>query len=611
MTQHPVILLTFSNNMDDYLPQIVAEQAGIKNALLDPIDKNYLHLRDVQHASTEDVFYLLNRYHNRICIFHYGGHADGQNIQLEKEVGVVQKANVKGIAGLLGTQKNLKLVFLNGCATLGQVESLLDKGVPAVIATSVKINDKQAQQFSVQFYLALAMGSDIATAFTKARAFLESEGNAPEILDIESSRGFALRSEEKTDKMPWGLYLKSTSEEVLQWKLPSESVMELRFESDAFSQKSNLAINSHLVDTTLKAIRESFHVKELARKIHQARNAGDANRKPSDAEKKDVIVRSFPAPISAHLRTLFSVELSEKMDQERLQQLATTYQKSLKLLAFILLSDLWDATQKRQKPLELAETEKRQIEAFFDLGEATAPHFDYFQLIDALLGIAQKNESRIYLDPLNAYPNGWAEVPVFKEANDHFELIRTALEEDVSGRLIEPYCIASEQQLAAFLSELHFLIDYKMAVIKNIEVYQVKNMPPRVFKHVMVELDNNYNDVGRKDRQQELPEPTDMESVLLYRDQLSENLNLSPFILDENALTKEFNSKIYYFGHRTEDGLRYFWIENEKDTLDISGQQFGYVLQQFEKARKDILNEQPATTTSHQASDEDDILTLM
>ncbi|MBK6622438.1 MAG: CHAT domain-containing protein [Saprospirales bacterium] len=611
MTQHPVVLLTFSNNMDAYLPQIAAEQAGIKKALLDHSDKNYLQLRDVQHASTEDVFYLLNRYHNRICILHYGGHADGQNIQLEKEIGVVQKANVKGIAGLLGTQQNLKLVFLNGCATAGQVRNLLDNGIPAVIATSVKIDDQQAREFAVQFYEAMATGSDIATAFTKAKAFLESQSTSPEFLAIESSRGFELRAEKGTDKLPWGLYFKPETEEALKWKLPTESALELRFDSDAFSGKNKLAINSHLVDTTLKAIRESIHVKELARKIHQARNAGDANRKPSDAEKKDVIVRSFPAPISAHLRTLFSAELSEKMDQERLQQLATTYQKSLKLLAFILLSDLWDATQKRQKALELAEIERRQIEAFFDLGEAMAPHFDYFQLIDALLRIAQKNESQIYLDPLNAYPNGWAEVPVFREANDHFELIRTALEEDVSGRLIEPYCIASEQQLAAFLSELHFLIDYKMAVIKNIEVYQVKNMPPRTFKHVMVELDNNYNDVGRKDRQQELPEPTDIESVLLYRDQLSENLNLSPFILDENALTKEFNSKIYYFGHRTENGLRYFWIENEKDTLDISGQQFGYVLQQFEKARKDILNEQPTTTTSLLSSNENDILTLM
>ncbi len=38
MTQHPVVLLTFSNNMDAYLPQIAAEQTGIKKALLDHAD---------------------------------------------------------------------------------------------------------------------------------------------------------------------------------------------------------------------------------------------------------------------------------------------------------------------------------------------------------------------------------------------------------------------------------------------------------------------------------------------------------------------------------------------------------------------------------------------
>ena len=53
MAIQPVLLLTFSNDQDHYLPMIVAEQKAIKHALLDQVDKNYLEIRDVQHASTE------------------------------------------------------------------------------------------------------------------------------------------------------------------------------------------------------------------------------------------------------------------------------------------------------------------------------------------------------------------------------------------------------------------------------------------------------------------------------------------------------------------------------------------------------------------------------
>ena len=97
MSIQPVLLLTFSNNQDDYLSKIVAEQKAIKQALLDYVDKNYLEVRDVQHASTEEIFYLVNRYHQRLFIFHYGGHANQDSLQLEQDVGVVQIANVRGI----------------------------------------------------------------------------------------------------------------------------------------------------------------------------------------------------------------------------------------------------------------------------------------------------------------------------------------------------------------------------------------------------------------------------------------------------------------------------------------------------------------------------------
>lgn len=590
---------------------IVQEQKAIKKALLDFADKNYLQLRDVQHASTEEVFYLINRYHQRVAILHYGGHADGQSLQMEREIGVVQTANVKGIAGLLGTQKQLKLVFLNGCASRGQVKALLDQGVPAVIATRVAVKDAEAQLFATQFYEALGTGSTIREAFTKAKGRLETERGIYHIKDIEETRGIKLDGIAEEEEIPWGLYWRSGADAILDWKVITESPFDLYINTDGMAGKRNAVINSYLVLETLKAIPYGRYAKELFEKLKREIQEGRAKRPPTDAEMKDVVVRSYLAPISAHLRMLFSHELSENYDERRLWQLRTTYQESVKLFAFILLSDLWDARLRREKPLAISDADRLQLKAFFELNEFTAASFDYFQLVDALLGIINDNEVEYYIKELNKYEKSWSDNKKLAIANEHFQFMGTVLEEDVPSRLIEAYCIQSEQELAHALAEWHFLINYKMSVIKNIEVQSIRNMPPATFKHAMVELDNNFNDIGHKDRWEDLTEPTNMESVLLYRNTLTDSLNLSPFVLDENALIREFNYKIYFFSYQSEAGLHYTWVENDQDTLVITDSQFQYVKHQFEKAREDILEEKPVGRTQSEIAEDDDILSFL
>lgn len=610
MAIQPVLLLTFSNDQDHYLPMIVAEQKAIKQALLDQVDKNYLEVRDVQHASTEEIFYLVNRYHQRLYIFHYGGHADQKSLQLEQEVGVVQTANARGIAGLLGTQQQLKLVFLNGCATAGQVKILLDQGVPAVIATRVAINDREAQRFSAQFYQALAGGSTLGEAFRKAKAFIETSREDLIVEENPLDRGIVLEKLPPDEAIPWGLYFKPGQRAVLDWKLPTESPLEVNFGHDQWKNRWESPVNDLLVNESLKAIRESEIVKELARKIHQERRAGNSGRTPTDAEKKDALVRAYPAPISVHLRALFSKRLSAKYDEARLSQLLVTYQKILEFLTSILLSDIWDQSLKTKEGLDLSTQERLQLEAFFDLNSFTAPAFDHFLLIDALLQLGGRNKLPFYVKELQQYPDGWAASGPLEAVHAHFQNMRLALESDIPSRLIEEYGMASEQRLTELLEALHFLVYYKMAVVKNIEVKQLKNMPPTAYRHIIVELDNNYQDMGEKDRQQELDRPTDMESILLYRESLGKSLNLSPFMLDENALIREYNSKMYSFACRNTEGLHFEWIENEKDTLEVTHRSYPHILEQFERARQDILQEKINTKIAANVND-DDILSVI
>ncbi len=139
---------------------------------------DYLHL---PHATLKDLTQALGVHRDRIAIVHYAGHADEGRLMLEKTLGSADgSAHAEGLAGLLGAQLELKLVFLNGCSTLPQVDLLLGAGVPAVIATVRAINDDVARDFSITFYEALTVGREAAKirkGQTIAEAFASAENH--------------------------------------------------------------------------------------------------------------------------------------------------------------------------------------------------------------------------------------------------------------------------------------------------------------------------------------------------------------------------------------------------------------------------------------------------
>src|SRR5207253_2413236 len=95
----------------------------------------------VLDTTIRDLVRGLQLYRDQVAVFHYGGHAGDYELLLQSPDGGRVVADAGGLAGLFGTQRNLKLVFLNGCSTYGHVEGLLAAGVPAVIATSRPVED--------------------------------------------------------------------------------------------------------------------------------------------------------------------------------------------------------------------------------------------------------------------------------------------------------------------------------------------------------------------------------------------------------------------------------------------------------------------------------------
>jgi hypothetical protein len=224
MSRHiPVVYLAFANALDDHLANLKEESREIFKTLQSLQKDGKIWVHREESSQIDELYEDLLAYDQDIVIFHYGGHANGNMLQLEGGRG-----SAGGIAKLLGQQQSLKLVFLNGCATKNQVKQLHQAGVPAVIATSVKINDAKATIFSTAFYLSLAQGRGIEEAFDAASSLLETKYSANDVFDISFNRFPAWDEEEDTQDaeqdqaLEWALYIRAEAHKDLsQWRLSS------------------------------------------------------------------------------------------------------------------------------------------------------------------------------------------------------------------------------------------------------------------------------------------------------------------------------------------------------------------------------------------------------
>jgi WD40 repeat protein len=226
-THRPVVFLAFADAQSD-LPSLRDEGWSLKDQF-DELKRRGV-IADVvpeERASLERIETAFLRYRDRIALFHFGGHADKGRLFLESAL-EARPAYAEGLATLLGQQRGLKLVFLNGCSTRPQVKRLLDAGVPAVIATARPIVDAVAAEFAKAFYQALTMddggeGRQIAGGCSLAMAFAHAEGS------IKRARGGTARNlfagtpthEDVADDegFPWRLQFRPGSEDVARWNL--------------------------------------------------------------------------------------------------------------------------------------------------------------------------------------------------------------------------------------------------------------------------------------------------------------------------------------------------------------------------------------------------------
>lgn len=174
MQKLPIVFLAFSNDGGNYLDNLNQERNRLKT-LFDQAQSAELCTYIIEaNASPEDIFRVMNDLANRdrIVVFHYAGHADSRGIWAENADGSTQLAYIEGLAKLLGTQKQLQLVMLNGCSTAAQVAALQKNNIPNIIATARPIEDDLAATFAAAFYQKLLQRGSIAESYANAESMV-------------------------------------------------------------------------------------------------------------------------------------------------------------------------------------------------------------------------------------------------------------------------------------------------------------------------------------------------------------------------------------------------------------------------------------------------------
>ena len=576
----PVALLLFANDIDSYLDRLQEELIAVENALYPYEAAGFIHVHNEAYVTKSRFLELLHRYRGQIFMVHYAGHANGQSLSFEDS-----EAQGTGFSDLL---QGVSVVFLNGCATQGHVESLQNNGVQHIIATQVAANDNQAFIFAKTFYTWLAdrqveNGVSLEKAFDEASKAIRLDAKAPKI-----RKGLKLRRD-NFDNKNWGLY-SSAEGELQKWYLPTTIIETVSKTDDIDFESPNDLILEELFTALANHIDE---VHALAMKIEAADDYEQYVH-----EIYEAIRLHYLAPISLHITKLFSIDLEKAFSEQRLRQLAVTYQQTLTLVSSIMMSQLWDEIHSHNAELELTDSQRQVLTSFFNKGKYSHDHFDYFELIETLHSIFKQRKMSYYMSDKSAeQANGMEEMVLeliapnsdWRKAEAFFQSLKKPLQKDISAKNVKNWCQKGEYHLAKVLASLYFVSDYKMVVVKYIKLNQRKH-GGKQYIHTIVELDNDRNK-SQRDIPKTFEEHTDSEAIILYKNQPSKGLNLSPFVIDENILRQQNGTKLHYYLYQENHDKYYFqFADNHKDLLEIPEKnKFKFIAKLMQQARKDLL----------------------
>ena len=532
-----VIFMAYANSQENPLPLLKREYDEVYKILTDNEVQDDFTIHRDNFLSISSLNDYLGKFAGEVSIFNYSGHAGDQQILLDDTL-----SNAEGLVDQLKSSVksgSLKLVILNGCSTAGQVNKLLEIGVPVIIATSAPVSDQSAMEFAKRFYSNLFENK---VSFQKA--FDDAMGPA------KSANGHDLNKMRhiKIDGLPgneplWGIYGKQvdiesnpfirSSTRTVEWFPDFTMLNEFLF--DVFNDAGN---------------PETLTIKEKQKEAILLPNV-----------TRDAIFNTIPFPIAINLKKLFDIEASrseydneEEYRKKWLTQAGQLYQVTSEFMGLILISQLWE-TKLRSNDIEIEPQLQKSLKEFFYLNSEQRAVYDYIPLSRMirvyLESISKSVEVRFFVEEQLVLKDMLVPRHAFAEACSfllqlHKDCIDNKIKNNLSrlGR-------QAEQHLCNFFKELGFLYRYHLTSITQIDIMKYRHLPTKLaqYKHKIIKLMRPENS-KHEDIQYFMPTFLDNWTVVLIKNKKErirnaalkeididglDFLNLSPFVIDRLA----------------------------------------------------------------------------
>jgi|GEM_PF-4856313 len=587
------ILFAYANDKGQSL-NFLEREINVIYEHINRMDKavaNPIRLKDVS------VNQLFNEFINRkkeLKVFHFSGHAGQLDLLFADGTAV----NGEGIAGLIkalgGLQ--LELVFLNGCATRALIPALHASGVRTVIASSRKVFDSVAAEFSIHFYTSLSQFETIEASFEYARNYFISL-KKPDIASDAAERHIETGNpgEGSGEEFPFGIYhnprfagASGSTEEQEGWSLGNPDAENpdpsynpgVQLLKAIGSKGDQLAVQlSARPDRPAALDAEIAEFGQLAN-AYQAFLAGtqDLNNAKGLYDKVESLL---PQPLGEVIRQVMAnakgIGGKNGRPDQLLKYLLRFYEILIKLACFTMLSDLYEVLQKKSLKKEQVKFDpevRDRIMALLSMDRKNAIEFNYRDLIADMRRMILLNDGKPFVDEFNTTPPGQRAVNA-DVAHGYIKWQKTmARESNVRGGYLQK-CRKVEDELCHIFDEVYFILRYNLLVIRNVEVVRFRFNPVLTYDHWVMLLRGGQSSF----QSYEQPEYTENYSVILVRgmSRIVDYLSLSPFIIDKEVLTVGENSDLYYYSHIDGDALVYEAVQDENRAMKI------------EKAEKEML----------------------
>lgn len=342
-------------------------------------------------------------------------------------------------------------------------------------------------------------------------------------------------------------------------------------------------LNVHLCKVLITAIRP--HNPRADRFLTWAeKNANwETNTQASD-KAKEILAYSFVGVIGIQLSKLFAIgneNFSETTQNKYIEKCIQIAKRSIDLVIFALISQIWES--QKTTPRIFSADQNEALQDFFDrpiepdisgLARFFQTLFELFIEHRLSFPFPQLQDFGPYFQPDSAFQKSIGQLQALNARVDQ----KSCSSAD---------CTAAEQALTEVLTALHFLAACRMASIKRIGYWQIRTAKPKfLHRYTALGIDSKANVDAEKVNF--TPDTAPTYSVLLHRgDAYQESLNLSPFIIDFNALTNESGAKICFFraSALADDSLDFTFLEdNSSVNLSWKG-----VLADLEKANELLL----------------------